>query len=254
MNKLINNNENNRKKIVLLTGASRGIGASILKKLVEEGYYVCGTATSESSAQLITSSIKNYGGLGCGLVLNFGVDNMSNFVNNLVKDHGVPSVFINNVGVTNDNLVLRMTNEEWDNVIEVNLSASFRLTKAILKPMIKLRWGRIVFVTSVVGLSGNAGQANYAASKAGLGGFCRSVAKEVASRAITVNCVAPGYIKTDMTNNLSDNIKDNVLKSIPLSRFGEPRDVANAVSFLISNNASYLTGVTLNVDGGLFMF
>jgi 3-oxoacyl-[acyl-carrier protein] reductase len=146
-----------------------------------------------------------------------------------------------------------MSNDEWDNVVDVNLSAAFRLSKAILKPMIKSRWGRIVYLSSIVGLSGNAGQANYAAAKAGLGGFCRSLAKEVASREITVNCIAPGYIETDMTNSLKDNVKSDVLKSIPVSRFGKPEDVANAVSFLVSDDASFITGVTLNVDGGMFM-
>ena len=179
---------------------------------------------------------------------------MSDFVKKLIDAHGVPSIFVNNAGITHDNLILRMTNEEWDKVIEVNLSASFRLSKAILRSMIKLRWGRIVFISSVVGLSGNAGQANYAASKAGIGGFSRSIAKEVASRGITVNCIAPGFIETDMTESLKENVKASVLNSIPLARFGKPEDIANAVSFLVSEEASYITGVTLNVDGGMFMY
>ncbi len=247
------NNDIISPKVVLLTGASRGIGASILKRLVEKKYYVCGTATSDKSANVISEMIKDYGGIGCGLKLDFDSDNLRSFTENLIKLHGLPSIFINNAGITRDNLMLRMTNDEWDDVLEINLSAAFRLTKSILKPMIKLRWGRIIFISSVVGLSGNAGQANYAAAKAGLGGLSRSIAREVASRGITVNCIAPGYIETDMTKSLRDGVKNIVLNNIPLSKFGKPEDVANAVSFLVSDDASYITGVTLNVDGGLFM-
>lgn len=254
MNKPIKTHKNHSLRVALLTGASRGLGASILKNLVSKGYYVCGTATTEKSAKSITTTIENLGGNGCGLVLKYGVDDMSDFVKKLIDAHGVPSIFVNNAGITHDNLILRMTNEEWDKVIEVNLSASFRLSKAILRSMIKLRWGRIVFISSVVGLSGNAGQANYAASKAGIGGFSRSIAKEVASRGITVNCIAPGFIETDMTESLKENVKASVLNSIPLARFGKPEDIANAVSFLVSEEASYITGVTLNVDGGMFMY
>ena len=247
------NNNDRSEKIVLITGASRGIGASILTNLVKENYYVCGTATSEESATSITKKIKNFGGQGCGLKLDFSSDNPDEFVKSLIKLHGSPSIFINNAGITRDNLILRMSNDDWNDVIEVNLSTAFRLTKALLKSMVKSRWGRIVFLSSIVGLSGNAGQANYAAAKAGLGAFCRSLAKEVAKRGITVNSIAPGYIETDMTKSLKDDLKDIVLDSIPISRFGKPEDVANAVSFLISDDASYITGITLNVDGGLFM-
>ena len=249
----IKNKNDNFSKIALITGASRGIGATVLKNLVKENYYVCGTATTDNSATLITEAIKDFGGQGCGLKLDFGADNLDDFVKLLINLHGAPSIYINNAGITRDNLILRMSNDEWNDVIQINLSAAFRLTKALLRPMVKARWGRIVFLSSVVGLSGNAGQANYAASKAGLGALSRSLAKEVASRGITVNSIAPGYIETDMTKSLKDNVKKAVMDSIPISRFGKPEDVANAVSFLISDDASYITGVTLNVDGGLFM-
>lgn len=253
MNIPVKKNIDNLSKIALITGASRGIGAAVLKNLVKDNYFVCGTATSEESASLIGKTIKNLGGQGCGLKLDFGSDNPDEFMKSFVNSHGSPSIYINNAGITRDNLLLRMSNDEWNDVIEINLSAAFRLTKALLRPMVKARWGRIVFLSSVVGLSGNAGQANYAAAKAGLGAFCRSIAKEVASRNITVNSIAPGYIETDMTSSLKDNVKKVVLDSIPVSRFGKPEDVANAVSFLISDDASYITGITLNVDGGLFM-
>ena len=197
----------NHLKKVLLTGASRGIGKAILHKLIRQGYLVFGTATTEKSARAITEFISKSGGKGFGLVLNLGVDDIDNFVMNLCKDFGSPDIFINNAGITRDNLLIRMSNEDWDTVIEINLSSTFKLSRAILKPMIRARWGRIVFISSVVGLSGNAGQANYASAKAALGGFCRSIAKEIASRGITVNCVAPGYIETDMTNNLKSGFK-----------------------------------------------
>ncbi|OUV98739.1 MAG: 3-oxoacyl-[acyl-carrier-protein] reductase [Betaproteobacteria bacterium TMED156] len=251
MKKNIVNHDSTR--IVLITGASRGIGNAILKKLVGQNYYVLGTGTSEKSAQIISETIDSLGGRGFGLVLDLSNDNIDDFVKNILKNYGPPAVFINNAGITKDNLLLRMSEKEWDEVIDVNLSSSFRLTKAILRPMIKYRWGRIIFITSIVGLSGNAGQTNYSAAKAGIGGFCRSVAKELASRSITANCIAPGYIETDMTDSIENNVKQNILSNIPLKRFGRPEDVANAVSFLVSEDASYITGVTLNVDGGMFM-
>ena len=202
----MNSFSSNHSKKVLLTGASRGIGKAILHKLISQGYFVFGTATTEKSAKEITEFISKCGGKGFGVVLDLGVDDINDFVLNLCKDSGSPDIFISNAGITRDNLLIRMSNEDWDTVIEINLSSTFKLSRAILKPMIKARWGRIVFITSVVGLSGNAGQANYASAKAALGGFCRSIAKEFATRGITVNCVAPGYIETDMTNNLNDKL------------------------------------------------
>ena len=164
-----------------------------------------------------------------------------------------PDVFINNAGITKDNLSIRMRDEDWNEVIEINLSACFKLSKSLIRPMLKARWGRLIFITSVVGLTGNSGQTNYSASKAGLGGFSRSLAREVANRGITVNCVAPGFIETDMTNKLPDDVKNKLASQIPNGKFGKPSDVADAVGFLASNEASYITGNTLNVNGGMYM-
>ena len=241
------------KKIVLITGGTRGIGAAIVEKFVKTNYVVYATATSERNAKLISTQISKLNGEGQGLVLNLEKDDLSKFVREFMTRFSAPDVFINNAGITKDNLSIRMRDEDWNEVIEINLSACFKLSKSLIRPMLKARWGRLIFITSVVGLTGNSGQTNYSASKAGLGGFSRSLAREVANRGITVNCVAPGFIETDMTNKLPDDVKNKLASQIPNGKFGKPSDVADAVGFLASNEASYITGNTLNVNGGMYM-
>ncbi len=246
--------DNKNKKIVLVTGGTRGIGAAIVEKFTRSNYIVYATATTEKNADTITKMIGKMNGEGQGLVLNLGQDNLSKFVEEFLNKFSAPSIFINNAGITKDNLSIRMKEDEWNDVLNINLSACFKLSKSLIRPMLKARWGRLIFITSVVGLSGNPGQTNYSASKAGLGGFSRSLAREVANRGITVNCVAPGFIETDMTNNLPDDVKNKLATQIPIGKFGKPSDVADAVGFLASNEASYITGDTLNVNGGMFMY
>lgn len=241
-------------RTALVTGASRGIGQSIANKLAANGYYVIGTATSETGAQSIQESLVSRDFQGEGRVLDVtNNEQVDGLVAELAERGQSPSILVNNAGINKDNLVLRMDDDEWDSVIETNLTAIFKLTKACLRNMFRARWGRIINITSVVGFTGNSGQANYTAAKAGLVGFSKSLAAEIASRGITVNLVAPGFIETDMTDALPDMIKEQLLKNIPMKRMGKPEDIAEAVAFLSSESASYITGETIHVNGGLFM-
>lgn len=241
-------------EVALVTGASRGIGQAIAHTLAKAGARVIGTATSEAGAAAITQRFHESGLPGRGLVLNVG-DPAS--VTTLLKDieaqEGSPGILVNNAGITRDNLLMRMKDEEWDDVMNVNLGSVFRLSKGVLRGMMKSRRGRIVTIASVVGVMGNTGQANYAAAKAGIIGFSKSLAREVGSRNITVNVVAPGFIATDMTAQLSDEQRQRLVEQVPAGRLGNVDDIAQAVLFLVSPNASYITGETLHVNGGMYM-
>lgn len=239
------------KQIALVTGASRGIGKAIAEKLVEDGFFVVGTATSDSGAEAISAYL---GDQGKGLKLDVSdAESIESVIKTVNDEFGAPAVLVNNAGITRDNLLMRMKDEEWDDIISTNLTSVFRMSKAVLRGMMKARTGRIINISSVVGSTGNAGQANYAAAKAGMVGFAKSMAKEVGSRNITINTVAPGFIDTDMTKELSEEIKNSLLAAIPLSRLGEAQEIAHAVAFLASPGASYITGETLHVNGGMFM-
>lgn len=241
-------------KVALVTGASRGIGKAVALKLAEEGYFVVGTATSENGAKNIQQYFETAGLKGDGMVLNIADKNaVDPFLEKLEAAHGAPAILVNNAGITRDNLLLRMEEEEWDDVIETNLSGLFRLTKACIKSMFRARWGRIVSISSVVASMGNAGQTNYATTKAGILGFTRSLATEIASRNITVNAVSPGFIDTDMTRQLPELVCEEMLKRVPMRRLGQPEDIANAVVFLVSEGARYITGENIHVNGGLYM-
>ncbi|GAA6168195.1 3-oxoacyl-ACP reductase FabG [Sessilibacter corallicola] len=241
-------------KIALVTGASRGIGAAIANKLGASGATVIGTATSEKGAQAITDYLNAAGIKGQGLVLNVtDADSVKNCLDTISKDYGAVTILVNNAGITQDNLLMRMSDDQWLDVINTNLNSVFRLSKSVLRPMMKARWGRIVNIASVVGSMGNAGQSNYAATKAGVAGFSRSLAKEVGSRGITVNTVAPGFIDTDMTKVLTDEQKAPMLAAIPLDRLGQPEEIASVVDFLVSDGAAYVTGETIHVNGGMYM-
>lgn len=237
-------------RTALVTGASRGIGKSIAGRLADDGFFVVGTSTTDSGVENIEGWL---GDRGIGLMMRVEDSALVEAsVQRIFERCGDVSVLINNAGITRDSLLVRMKDDEWEDVIETNLAGTFRLCKSVLRSMIKGRWGRIVNVGSVVGRMGNPGQTNYAASKAGIEGFTRALAQEVGSRGITVNCVAPGFIDTDMTAALGDAQVDNLTATIPLGRIGSPRDVASAVSFLVSEDAGYITGETLNVNGGLY--
>ena len=239
------------KQIALVTGASRGIGKAIAEKLAEDGFFVLGTATSDAGADAISLYL---GDNGKGFKLDVSnAESIEDVIKTINDEFGAPAVLVNNAGITRDNLLMRMKDEEWDDIINTNLTSVFRLSKAVLRGMMKAKTGRIINISSVVGSTGNAGQANYAAAKAGMIGFAKSMAKEVGSRNITINTVAPGFIDTDMTKELSDDIKNNLLASIPLNRLGDPKEIAHAVAFLASAGASYITGETLHVNGGMFM-
>jgi 3-oxoacyl-[acyl-carrier protein] reductase len=241
-------------QVALVTGASRGIGRAIALALARQGAAVVGTATTEAGARSITDYLHAASVRGGGTVLNVNdATRVGSLVAEIEKSSGSVSILVNNAGISQDNLALRMKDTEWDAVIDTNLTAVFRLCKAVLRGMIKARSGRIVNITSVVGASGNAGQANYAAAKAGVGGMTRSLAREVGSRGVTVNCVAPGFIDTDMTRALTQAQRDSMLQHIPLGRLGSPEDVAAAVAFLVSPQAAYITGATLHVNGGMYM-
>ena len=237
--------------IALVTGASRGIGAAIAARLLEAGHFVIGTATSDAGAAQIQAAL---GERGQGVVLNVtDAAACEALVDRIVKEQGSLNVLVNNAGITRDTLALRLKDEDWDAVLDTNLKSVFRLCRLAIKPMMKQRSGRIVSITSVVGASGNAGQANYAAAKAGLAGMSRALAREVGSRGITVNCVAPGFIATDMTAGLPEAQQQALLAQIPLARLGEAREVAEAVAFLTGPNGGYVTGSELHVNGGMYM-
>ena len=241
-------------QIALVTGASRGIGRAIALELGAQGAVVIGTATSEAGAAGITSALAQAGISGRGAVLDVtdgaGCEAL---VNAIAAEFGAVSVLVNNAGITRDNLAIRMKDDDWQAVIETNLGAVFRLSRLVMRAMMKARNGRIINITSVVGASGNAGQANYAAAKAGVAGMSRALALELASRNITVNCVAPGFIDTDMTRELGAEQVAALQQQIPAGRFGSPQDIANAVAFLASPGASYITGVSLHVNGGMYL-
>ena len=243
----------NEKKIALVTGANRGIGMSILKTLLESEYIVIGTSRSEAGVKVINEVIADKE-RGCGLVLDVKSHEDISKANKVIKEtYGSVAILVNNAGITMDNLLLRMSNEEWSNVIETNLNSVYKVTKEFIKDMMKLRFGRVINISSVVGLSGNAGQTNYSSTKAALYGFTKSLAKEVASRNITVNSISPGFIETDMTNKLKEEQKKALIDSIPLSRMGSTDELAKVVKFIASSDASYITGENINVNGGLYM-
>jgi len=241
-------------EIALITGASRGIGKEIALQLGKAGAIVIGTATSEEGANKLSNYLKDNNIQGRGIVLEVTEQaTIDSALNNIQNDHGAPSILINSAGITKDNLLMRMKETEWDDVINTNLSSVYRLCKACLRGMTKAKKGRIINISSVVGISGNAGQSNYAAAKAGMLGFTKSLAREVGSRNITVNAVAPGFIDTDMTRNLPEKQKEVLLSEIPLHRLGQPAEIAAAVVFLASPGAAYITGETLHVNGGMYM-
>ncbi len=241
-------------EVALVSGASRGIGQAIAISLGKKGASVIGTATSEKGAENITNYLKENAIKGQGMVLNVTDQaSIDQLLENMKEQYAMPSILVNNAGITRDNLMMRMKDEEWDAIIETNLTSIFKLSRACLRAMMKARKGRIISIASVVGLTGNAGQANYAAAKAGIIGFSKSLAREVGSRGITVNAVAPGFIDTDMTRALSDDTKKALLSQIPLNRLGQAEEIASAVAFLASDDASYITGETLNVNGGMYM-
>lgn len=240
--------------VALITGASRGIGQAIALKLGSLGARVIGTATSEKGAQSISDYLQENNIKGQGMVLNVtDPDSIETLFVHMKEKYAMPSILINNAGITRDNLLMRMKDDEWNDIIQTNLTSIFRLSKACLRHMMKARNGRIISIASVVGLTGNAGQSNYAAAKAGIFGFTKSLAREVGSRNITVNAVAPGFIDTDMTRALSDETKDALISQIPLNRLGQAQEIASAVAFLASVDASYITGETINVNGGMYM-
>ena len=242
-------------EIALVTGASRGIGRAIAVTLGSRGAKVAGTATTDAGAERVEAALKEQGIDGIGLRLDVkdpaSIDSALASVEGRLG--GMPSILVNNAGITRDNLLMRMKDAEWDEIITTNLTAIYRLSKACLRPMSKARKGRIINITSVVGVSGNAGQTNYAAAKAGMIGFSKALAREVGSRGITVNCVAPGFIDTDMTKELPEAQRDALLGSIPLGRLGAPEEIAAAVAFLASKPAAYITGETIHVNGGMYM-
>jgi len=241
-------------KLALVTGASRGIGKAIALNLAKQGYTVIGTATTDIGATKISTYLESAGFNGKGLRANVACDeSVEALYESIIASHGPPGVLVNNAGITRDNLLMRMKPEEWAEVIQTNLSSIFRVSRACIKAMTKARWGRIINISSVVGSSGNGGQTNYSASKAGIEGFTRSLAKEIGSRGITVNAVAPGFIETDMTRELPKQQTEALLAQIPLARLGQPEEIASVVGFLASDKGAYITGETLHVNGGMYM-
>jgi 3-oxoacyl-[acyl-carrier protein] reductase len=239
-------------QIALVTGASRGIGRAIALTLAQAGFRVFGTSTTESGAQGITEALSPWGGAGLALNVNDAAA-MDAAIDRIVKEAGGLHVLVNNAGITRDTLAMRMKDEDWDAVLDTNLKSVFRLSRAVMRPMMKQRHGRIINITSVVGASGNAGQANYAAAKAGVAGLTRALARELGGRNITVNCIAPGFIATDMTEVLPEAQKAALMAQIPLGRLGQPEEIAHAVAFLASPLAGYITGTEMHVNGGMYM-
>jgi len=246
--------EQNIIKVALVTGASGGIGASIAVELAKNNMLVIGTATSDKGVGAIEENFKLNKQNGIGLVLDVN-DNKSieSLISNVEENYGSISILVNNVGITKDTLLMKMKDEDWDEVMNTNLKSVFKLSQSVIRKMMKNRYGRIINISSVVGHSGNAGQTNYTAAKAGMSGFTKSLAQEVGSRGITVNCVAPGFIDTEMTRSLPEEYKNQLISKIPLGKLGSPNDIANAVAFLASENASYITGETLHINGGMLM-
>jgi 3-oxoacyl-[acyl-carrier protein] reductase len=241
-------------KVALVTGASRGIGAAIADHLGTAGNIVIGTATTEAGAEKISQRLASKNIVGRGIRLNVtDTDSIDTVLKTIIEEFGAPTILVNNAGITKDNILMRMKEDEWMDVVNTNLTSVFRLAKACVRPMTKARWGRIVNISSVVGSMGNGGQSNYSASKAGVEGFARALAKELGSRSITVNTVAPGFIDTDMTKDLPDANKEAMLTQIPLARLGAPEEIAAVVSFLVSDAAGYITGETIHVNGGMYM-
>ena len=238
------------KRVALVTGASRGIGKAIACQLAEAGMTVIGTATSDNGAAAIQAYLEPLGGVGMNLNVT-DADSIASVLKNITDNFGTIEILINNAGITRDNLLMRMKDDDWSSIIDTNLTSIFRLSKAVMRGMMKGRWGRIISIGSVVGSMGNPGQANYAAAKAGLIGFSKSLAKEIAARGITVNVVAPGFIETDMTKALGDDQRGQLMTQIPAARLGSPEDIANVVAFLASDSASYITGETIHVNGGM---
>ena len=245
-------NEDN--KVALVTGASRGIGKAIAEQLAADGYVVIGTATSDGGAENISAYLKDSGNEGCGMKLDVAdSESVKEVLKAIAEQYAAPLILINNAGITRDNILMRMKEDEWGDVIDTNLNALYRVSKACLRGMTKARWGRIVNITSVVGSMGNMGQSNYAATKAGAEGFSRALARELGSRSVTVNSIAPGFIDTDMTRELTDDQRNLMLGQIPLGRLGQQEEIAALVGFLCSDVAGYITGETLHINGGMYM-
>ncbi len=241
-------------KIAFVTGASRGIGKAIALDLAANGATVIGTATSENGAQAITDYLKEAGAQGVGKCLNVtDAEMIATVLGEVTKEFGTPTVLVNNAGITRDNLLMRMKDDEWDDILDTNLSSVYRMSKACLRGMMKAKQGAIINIASVVGVMGNAGQTNYAAAKAGIMGFTKSLAREIGAKHVTVNTVAPGFIDTDMTRALPEEQREALTQQIPLKRLGEPEDIAKTVTFLASEGGSYITGQTINVNGGMYM-
>ena len=242
------------RKVALVTGASRGIGQAIARQLGQQGFIVVGTATTEEGARRIGEDLSALGVDGMGVMLDVtSAESIDDVLKHVAEVHAAPTVLVNNAGITKDNLLMRMKEHEWDSVMDTNLKSVYRVSKACLRGMTKARFGRIISISSVVAASGNLGQTNYAAAKAGMEGFSRSLAREVGSRNITVNCVAPGFIATDMTEKLPEEHREALLSQVPLSRLGRPEEIAAAVGFLASDQAGYITGETIHVNGGMNM-
>ena len=239
-------------KVILVTGANRGIGLNIIQRLNNDGYTVIGTSRTEDGASIISQEINSNGGKGLKMDVT-NQESINSAIKSIQDEYGALYGLVNNAGITNDNLLMRMTEEQWLSVIETNLTSIYRVTKSIVKDMMKAREGRIVNIGSIVGMMGNAGQSNYSASKSGLLGFTKSLARELSSRNINVNSISPGFIDTDMTKALSDDQIDNLSKNIPLGRIAESSEVSSVVSFLLSDDSSYITGENINVNGGLYM-
>jgi 3-oxoacyl-[acyl-carrier protein] reductase len=241
-------------KVALVTGATRGIGKAIALELASQGAIVVGTATSDNGADTISAYLTEAGATGRGLKLNVAdAESIETVIKSIQDEFGTIEILVNNAGITRDNIMMRMKDDEWNDVLNTNLTSIYRLVKACLRGMTKARWGRIISISSVVASMGNAGQANYAAAKSGMEGFTRALAREIGSRNITVNCVAPGFIDTDMTKDLPEEHKANLQSQIPMNRLGQPEEIASVVGFLASQGAGYVTGESIQVNGGMYM-